>query len=89
MTVGQNAGLMQAIFVTLRQAAFIVASDEVSRAKDWEYALWADPKVPRSAVKKAKLETHAAEMPAARILGTHHTHLPDMLRVAIEAKARA
>jgi hypothetical protein len=73
--------------VTLRQAAYLVASDEVARAKDWEYALWADPKVPRSAVKKAKLEVRAAEMRAARLLSTPLRHLPDCLRVPVMRKA--
>lgn len=74
--------------MTFRQAAYLVASDEVARAKDWEYALWSNPKVPRPAVYKAKLEVHAAKMRAARILSTHHTQLPDVFRVAIEAKLK-
>lgn len=73
--------------MTLRQAVFLVASEEVGRAKDWEYALWSNPKVPRSAVKKAKLEVRAAQMRASRLLSTQPTHLPDTLRRAVERKA--
>lgn len=75
--------------MTLKQAVLLVASEEVARAKDWEYALWSNPKVPRAAVKKAKLEIHAAEMRANRILTTHPLNLPQILRAAILARARA
>lgn len=76
--------------LTLRQAAYLVASEEIARAKDWEYALWSNPKVPRSAVYKAKLEVHAAEMRAARILRTPILYrLPAPLRAAIESKLKS
>jgi hypothetical protein len=75
--------------VTFRKAAYLVASDEVARAKDWEYTLWANPKVPRSAVKKAKLEVRAAQLRAARILSTPVRHLPTALRIAVERRASA
>lgn len=75
--------------MTRRQAAFIVASGEVARAKDWEYSLWSNPKVPRAAVKKAKLETHAAQMRANRIITTPYGSLPGIMRAAIRAKVKA
>lgn len=75
--------------MTLRQAAFLVASEEVGKARDFEWLVFCNPKLPRRALKKARLAVHAAQMRANRILSTHPSQLPDVLRVAIEAKARA
>lgn len=74
--------------MTWRQAIFLVASEEIARAKDWEWAVYCNPKQSRSALKKARLEVHAAEMRAARILSAKPRHLPETLRHMVEKKIR-
>ena len=74
--------------MTYRQALFLVAQEEVERAKAWEWSVYCNPKLPRSALKKAKLETAAAHMRARRLLETKPP-LPPTLRAAVMAKMRA
>lgn len=74
--------------MTYRQAIFLVAAEEVERAKAWEWSVYCSPKLPRSALKKAKLETAAAHMRARRLLESGSQRLPSVLRAAIEAKMR-
>lgn len=74
--------------MTLRQAAFLVASDEVAKAKDFYWLVYCNPKLPRSSLKKARLAVHAAEMRAARILSTNVGVLPAVFRAEIMHRMR-
>lgn len=69
--------------MTYREAVFQVASQEVGKAKDYEYAVWANPRLPRKVLKKARLEVAAAEMRAKRLL---ETRAPRFLPPALKAE---
>jgi hypothetical protein len=74
--------------MTRKQALFIVASEEIARAKDWEWQIYCSHgKFPRSALKKARIAVHAAEMRANRILTDRR--LPDVFEAAIRQKMKA
>jgi hypothetical protein len=73
--------------VTRREALFLVASEEIARAKDWEWQIYCSHgQFPRSALKKARIAIHAAEMRANRIL--NDSRLPDVLEAAIRQKLK-
>ena len=72
--------------MTYRQALFLLAQEEVERAKAWEWSVYCNPKLPRSALKKAKLETAAAHMRAKRLLENGSRNLPAILNAAVRAK---
>ena len=74
--------------MTYRQAIFLVAAEEIERAKAWEWSIYCNPKLPRSALKKAKIETAAAIMRARRLLQPGSQNLPAVLDAAIRAKMR-
>jgi hypothetical protein len=74
--------------LTRREALFLVASEEIARAKDWEWQVYCSHgQFPRSALKKARIALHAAEMRANRIL--NDSRLPDVLEAAIRQKMKS
>lgn len=76
--------------MTFRQAAFPVASHEVAKAKDWAWAIYCNPKLPRSALRKARLDIAAAEMRARRILAASGPgQLPAPIRAEISRRMNA
>lgn len=76
--------------MTFKQAAFLVASNEIVKAIDWEWAVYCNPKLPRKALKKARLEVTAAEMRARRILAaTGPRQLPAPIRIEIQRRMEA
>ncbi len=73
--------------MTFKQAAFIVAAGELEKAKAWAWAVYCNPKLPRRALKKARLDVAAAEMRARRILSAKWlTQLPPNFRREVEAQ---
>jgi len=75
--------------MTRKQACFLVASELVGKAKDFEYMLWANPKTPRAAIRKARIAITAAEMQARRLLTPHMAgNLPAALEAEIRIKMR-
>lgn len=76
--------------MTFKQAAFLVASNEVAKAKDWAWAVYCNPKLPRNALRKARLDVTAAEMRARRILAASGPgQLPAPIRAEINRRMNA
>ncbi len=75
--------------MSYREALYLVAAEEIERAKAWEWAVYCNPKLPRRALKKAKIETAAAVMRARRLLQPGSRNLPAVLDAAIRAKMNA
>lgn len=71
--------------MTFREAKSAIAAATVMKARDWEWSVYCNHKLPRRALRKARLDVRAAEMLAQRILESKNLlRLPPIVRIEVQ-----